>query len=63
MSVEYANRKYRVTPNLEEVSFAVESAGLTISKIREVKYKGEDKGKMFYAEFPFWWFFELIKKG
>lgn len=62
MAVEYANRKYRVTPNLEEVSFAVESAGLTISKIREVKYKGDDKDKIFYAEFPFWWFFELIKK-
>ena len=63
IAVEYANRKYRVTPNLEEVSFAVESAGLSISKIREVKYKGEDIDKMFYAEFPFWWFFELIKKN
>jgi SAM-dependent methyltransferase len=61
MAVEYANRKYRVTPNLEEVSIAAEKAGLVISKIREVKYKGTDIDKMFYAEFPFWWFFELKK--
>lgn len=61
IAVEYAHRKYRVTPNLEEVSIAVEEAGLVISKIREVKYKGTDIDKMFYGEFPFWWFFELKK--
>jgi SAM-dependent methyltransferase len=61
MSLEYANRKYRVTPNLEEVSLVVEEAGLHISKIRELKYKGSDPDKSFYSEFPFWWFFEISK--
>ncbi len=61
IAVEYANRKYRVTPNLEEVSLAAEGAGMVISKIREVKYKGVETDKLFYAEFPFWWFFELKK--
>jgi SAM-dependent methyltransferase len=61
MSLEYANRKYRVTPNLEEVSLVVEKAGLHISKIRELKYNGSDPEKYFYSEFPFWWFFEISK--
>ena len=56
---EYFNRKYRVTPNLEEISIAIENAGLNISKIRELRYRGKDNN--FYSEFPFWWFFELIK--
>ena len=56
---EYFNRKYRVTPNLEEISIAIENAGLSISKIRELRYSGNDN--KFYSEFPFWWFFELIK--
>jgi SAM-dependent methyltransferase len=61
MAMEYANRKYRVTPNLEEVSVVVENAGMVISKIREIKYKGDVVENKFYAEFPFWWFFELSK--
>jgi SAM-dependent methyltransferase len=63
MSLEYANRRYRVTPNLEEVSMVVEEAGLHISKIRELKYKGTDSDKSFYSEFPFWWFFEISKNS
>lgn len=62
LSLEYANRKYRVTPNLEEFSLAAESANLQISLIRELKYKGTDSDKIFYSEFPFWWFFELTNK-
>lgn len=63
ISMEYANRKYRVTPNLEEVSLVVEEAGLHISKIRELKYNGKDLDKIFYSEFPFWWFFEISKNN
>ena len=63
LSLEYANRKYRVTPNLEEFSLAAESANLQISLIRELKYKGTDSDKIFYSEFPFWWFFELTNKN
>lgn len=63
VSLEYANRKYRVTPNLEEFSLAAESANLQISLIRELKYKGTDSDKIFYKEFPFWWFFELTNKN
>jgi 2-polyprenyl-3-methyl-5-hydroxy-6-metoxy-1,4-benzoquinol methylase len=59
VSVEYAHRKFRVTPNLEELSIVTEEAGLHISKIRELKYTGTDEDKKFYSEFPFWWFFEL----
>ena len=62
LALEYANRKYRVTPNLEEVSKVVESANLCITKIRELKYEGNDLDKQFYSEFPFWWFFELSQK-
>lgn len=56
---EYSKKKYRVTPNLEEISIVFEDAGLSIVKIRELKYKGIGKDKSFYREFPFWWFFEL----
>tara|TARA_B100000963_G_scaffold264724_1_gene232893 strand:- start:5842 stop:6945 length:1104 start_codon:yes stop_codon:yes gene_type:complete len=59
ISTEYATKKYRVTPTLEEMSKAIEESGLTISKIRELKYNGNDSDKKFYKEFPFWWFFEL----
>lgn len=61
LSLEYVNRKFRVTPNLEELSLVVEEAGFNISKIRELKYMGTDQDKLFYSEFPFWWFFELSK--
>tara|TARA_B110000046_G_scaffold186043_1_gene231773 strand:- start:3627 stop:4754 length:1128 start_codon:yes stop_codon:yes gene_type:complete len=61
LSLEYANRKYRVTPNLEEVSLVVEKSGMVISKIRELKYNGDDPNKSYYSEFPFWWFFELSR--
>jgi|LakMenEpi03Aug12_release.lakeMendotaPanAssembly.Ray.scaffolds.fasta_scaffold50670_5 SAM-dependent methyltransferase len=61
ISLEYVNRKFRVTPNLEELSIVVEEAGFNISKIRELKYIGTDPDKLFYSEFPFWWFFELSK--
>lgn len=60
ISTEYSNKKYRVTPTLEEISLAFEKSGLKISKIRELKYQGNDEDKTFYKEFPFWWFFELI---
>lgn len=59
LMTEYANRKYRVTPNIEELSIAIENAGLKISKIRELKAKKKEEN--FYNEFPFWWFFELTK--
>lgn len=59
ISAEYANKKYRVTPTLEEMSLAIEKADMNISKIRELKYNGTDLDKNFYKEFPFWWFFEL----
>ena len=59
LMTEYANRKFRVTPNLEELSIAIEKSGLKISKIRELK--GKENGDKFYNEFPFWWFFELTK--
>lgn len=61
ISAEYATKKYRVTPNLEEMSLAVEKANMHISKIRELKYNGSESDKTFYKEFPFWWFFELSK--
>ena len=61
IALEYATRRYRVTPNLEEVSLVAEEAGFFISKIRELKYNGLDEDKRFYSEFPFWWFFELCK--
>ena len=59
ISTEYTNRKFRATPTLEEMSVAIENSGLKILKIRELKYEGKDSDKIFYHEFPFWWFFEL----
>jgi 2-polyprenyl-3-methyl-5-hydroxy-6-metoxy-1,4-benzoquinol methylase len=51
---EYRHRRFGVTPTLEEMSRAAESAGLCIAAVREL---AGDTG--FAAEFPPWWFFEL----
>ena len=60
---EYKNRKYRITPSLEEVSKTVENSGLVIRKVRELAYDQNEKidglKKPLTSEFPFWWFFEL----
>ena len=58
---EYRNRRYGVTPTLEEISRAAEAAGLGIARARELVAEGEggDRGVRFAAEFPVWWFFEL----
>ena len=62
VSTEYHERKYRVTPTLEEVSRAAEDAGLTIRKIRELTAPETESGtqaRNIAREFPLWWFFEL----
>jgi 2-polyprenyl-3-methyl-5-hydroxy-6-metoxy-1,4-benzoquinol methylase len=51
---EYARRHFGVTPTLEQMSRAAESAGLVISAVRELTGAAG-----FAAEFPLWWFFEL----
>ncbi len=57
---EYRSRRYGVTPTLDRLSAAVESAGLTITRIRELASDGGDRhAEAFAAEFPLWWLFEL----
>ena len=60
---EYKNRKYRITPSLEELSKTVENSDLVIRKVRELTYDQNEKidnlKKPLTSEFPFWWFFEL----
>lgn len=60
---EYKHRKFRVTPNLEEISKSVEDAGLFIRRVRELYCPedevGEALSKKVLKEFPIWWFFEL----
>ncbi len=58
---EYRNRSFGVTPTLEEISRTAESAGLAITRIRELTSPRTDDNRAtgFAAEFPPWWFFEL----
>lgn len=61
---EYMNRKYRVTPTLEEVSKTVEDAGLVIRKIRELCAAPSSintQSRNVAEEYPLWWFFELSR--
>jgi SAM-dependent methyltransferase len=62
---EYKNRKFRVCPTLEEMSAAIESAGLVIRKIREpmgkLKSEPQTQAQWYSQEFPAWWFFELSR--
>ena len=63
---EYADRLYSVTPSLEELSIALEKAGLCICRIHEPR-PGEDgreadpKAFHFAERFPVWWVFECAK--
>ena len=64
---EYANRIYSVVPSLEQISSAVEKAGLTIGRIHEPKASEEGrlidpKAVAFAQEFPLWWVFDCLKK-
>lgn len=61
---EYRHRRYGVTPTLEQMSRAAESAGLAIAKVRELAPGDEcpdTRAAGFAAEFPVWWFFELCR--
>ena len=66
---EYNSRNYGVTPTLEAISRAGEQAGLSISRIRELRTtrsensSPSDRSKAFAAEFPQWWFFEFQRAG
>lgn len=62
---EYRDRRYGVTPTLEQLSRAAEDAGLLIARIRELVPPAatHDRGERFAAEFPLWWFFELVPRG
>jgi SAM-dependent methyltransferase len=58
---EYHDRRYGVTPTLEQISRVAEAAGLAIARVRELVPRSKDDGRMigFASEFPLWWFFEL----
>lgn len=61
---EYRNRRYGVTPTLEELSRVAEAAGLAIARVREPVSTGpapagHERGHAFAAEFPLWWYLEL----
>jgi SAM-dependent methyltransferase len=59
---EYRHRRYGVTPTLEELSRAAESAGLVLRRVRELippTPNPDDLATGFAAEFPVWWYFEL----
>lgn len=64
---EYANRLYSVVPSLEEISEALEDAGLVIRRIYEPKpvppSAGADPRSYHFArEFPVWWVFECARR-
>lgn len=63
ISTEYKHRRFRVTPTLEEISLAVETAGMSIKKIRECysqeNLKSDSQNAVVAKEFPLWWFFEI----
>jgi len=57
---EHADRRYGVTPTLEQLSRAAEDSGLVIRRVRElVSASSDDRATAFAREFPVWWFFEL----
>ena len=60
---EYRTHRDTVTPTLEELSRAAESAGLAITSVRELvpQEPGEpgDRARRYAAEFPLWWLVEL----
>jgi len=63
---EYADRFYSVTPSLEELSAALERAGLCILRIHEPRPResgrAADPRAFHFAErFPVWWVFECAK--
>jgi SAM-dependent methyltransferase len=63
---EYADRLYSVTPSLEELSVALEQAGLCICRVYEPRPSedGRDtdpKAYHFAERFPVWWVFECAK--
>ncbi len=63
---EYRKAWRRVTPTLEELSRAVEAAGLAVTRIRELVPADEaasDASNAFASEFPQWWYFELRRHG
>ncbi|MBI4345284.1 MAG: class I SAM-dependent methyltransferase [Elusimicrobia bacterium] len=64
LCTEYRTRRFRATPTLEELSRAVEAAGLKIARIRELfapPAPGAGLDRRFAEEFPAWWFFELLR--
>jgi SAM-dependent methyltransferase len=63
---EYADRLYSVTPSLEELSVALEKAGLCICRIYEPRpgeggREADPKAFHFAERFPVWWVFECAK--
>jgi SAM-dependent methyltransferase len=65
---EYRDRRYGVTPTLEQLGRTAEAAGLVISRIREPVATGGapagfERAYAFAAEFPLWWYFELKRAG
>ena len=63
---EYADRLYSVTPSLEELSLALEKAGLCICRIHEPRpgeagREADSKAFHFAKRFPVWWVFECAK--
>lgn len=64
---EYRHRAYGVTPTLESLSRAAESAGLAIVQARELAAEPEsgdhDRARGFAAEFPPWWLFVLERRA
>lgn len=68
---EYRHKRYGVTPTLEQISRVAETAGLAITRVRELVPQSPDGDPSMtgfaeksplagYAEeFPLWWFFEL----
>lgn len=60
---EYRHRRLGVTPTLEELSRAMEPAGLAIATVRQLTpgpSAPADRAAGFAAEFPLWWYFELV---
>ena len=61
--MEYRYRKFRVTPSLEEISKALEKAGLLIRRVRELYSNSPNtpstQAAIVTKNFPMWWFFEV----
>jgi SAM-dependent methyltransferase len=63
---EYADRFYSVTPSLEELSVALEEAGLCICRVYEPRCgeagrEADPRAFHFAKQFPVWWVFECAK--